>query len=88
MLYICPEIQIAVHSVGICGSDVHYLTHGAIGDFVVNAPMLLGHESSGTVTKLGEGVVNLKVGKNIIFLLCHTFTFAKFLTVNPHYIRF
>ena len=57
------EVQIAVHSVGICGSDVHYLTKGAIGDFVVNAPMLLGHESSGTVTKLGEGVTNLKVGK-------------------------
>jgi len=57
------EVQIAVHSVGICGSDVHYLTHGSIGDFIVKAPMLLGHESSGTVTKLGVGVTNLKVGK-------------------------
>lgn len=57
------EVQIAVHSVGICGSDVHYLTHGEIGDFVVKAPMLLGHESSGTVTLLGDGVTNLKVGK-------------------------
>ena len=64
---VCTEVQIAVHSVGICGSDVHYFTHGAIGDFIVNAPMLLGHESSGTVTKLGEGVTNLKVGKIIIF---------------------
>ena len=60
------EVQIAVHSVGICGSDVHYLTHGAIGDFIVKAPMMLGHESSGTVTKLGEGVTNLKVGKSFI----------------------
>jgi len=71
------EVQIAVHSVGICGSDVHYLTHGAIGDFIVSAPMLLGHESSGTVTKLGEGVMNLKVGKVIIFPVfytCHSFT--------------
>lgn len=59
------EVQIAVHSVGICGSDVHYLTKGAIGDFIVNAPMLLGHESSGTVTKLGEGVTNLKVGDRV-----------------------
>jgi len=59
---VSTEVQIAVHSVGICGSDVHYLTHGAIGNFVVKAPMLLGHESSGTVTKVGDGVTNLKVG--------------------------
>jgi L-iditol 2-dehydrogenase len=59
------EVQIAVNSVGICGSDVHYLTHGAIGDFVVKAPMLLGHESSGTVTKLGVGVTHLKVGDRV-----------------------
>ena len=65
------EVQIAVHSVGICGSDVHYLTHGAIGDFIVKAPMLLGHESSGTVTKLGAGVTNLKVGEiRILLLIC------------------
>jgi len=59
------EVQIAVHSVGICGSDVHYLTHGEIGDFVVKAPMLLGHESSGTVTLLGDEVTNLKVGDRV-----------------------
>jgi len=63
------EVQITVHSVGICGSDVHYLTHGAIGDFIVKAPMLLGHESSGTVSKLGAGVTNLKVGEICIPLL-------------------
>ena len=57
------EVQIAVHSVGICGSDVHFWTNGAIGDFVVRAPMVLGHESSGTVSKLGPGVENLKVGE-------------------------
>ena len=58
------EVQVAVHSVGICGCDVHYWTHGAIGDFIVKAPMVLGHESSGTVTKVGEGVVHLKVGQH------------------------
>jgi len=66
---VSTEVQIAVHSVGICGSDVHYLTHGAIGNFVVKAPMLLGHESSGTVTKVGDGVTNLKVGKMIVLVL-------------------
>ena len=48
--------------VGICGSDVKYWTAGAIGDFIVKAPMLLGHEASGVVSKLGPGVTNLKVG--------------------------
>ena len=48
-------------SVGICGSDVHYWTHGAIGDFVVNAPMILGHEAAGVVAKVGSNVQDLKV---------------------------
>ncbi|KAF6023182.1 hypothetical protein EB796_018515 [Bugula neritina] len=59
------EVQIAVHSTGICGSDVSYYTKGFIGDFVVREPMVLGHESSGIVSKLGEGVTNLKVGDRV-----------------------
>ena len=34
-------VKIAIHTVGVCGSDVHYYTHGKIGPFVVNAPMVL-----------------------------------------------
>lgn len=49
-------------SVGICGSDVSYYTKGYIGDFVVKAPMVLGHETAGVVSKVGAGVRNLKVG--------------------------
>lgn len=48
--------------VGICGSDVHYLKHGRISDFVVREPMIMGHEASGTVVKVGSKVKNLKVG--------------------------
>ena len=51
--------------VGICGSDVHYWTNGGIGDFIVRAPMLLGHESSGVVSKVGPGVTDLKIGEAI-----------------------
>lgn len=47
---------------GICGSDVHYLVHGAIGHYIVKEPMVIGHEASGIVEKLGNGVKNLKVG--------------------------
>jgi D-arabinose 1-dehydrogenase-like Zn-dependent alcohol dehydrogenase len=55
-----------MQKVGICGSDVKYWTAGAIGDFIVRAPMLLGHEASGIITKLGPGVTNLKVGNALL----------------------
>jgi L-iditol 2-dehydrogenase len=53
-----------MHSVGICGSDVHYWQNGRIGDFVVKKPMVLGHEAAGRVVKVGSAVKNLKEGKN------------------------
>lgn len=52
-----------MQTVGICGSDVHYWKHGRCGDFILNAPMVLGHEPSATVAAVGEGVTHLKVGK-------------------------
>ena len=42
------------HTVGICGSDVHYYEYGAIGPFVVRSPMILGHEAAGTITEIGS----------------------------------
>lgn len=59
------EALIAVRSVGICGSDVHYLTHGRIGSFVVRAPMVIGHESAGEVAAVGPGVTSLKPGDRV-----------------------
>jgi D-xylulose reductase len=59
------EVRIRIHTVGVCGSDVHYYTHGRIGPFVVNAPMVLGHEAAGTVVEVGEGVTHLKVGDRV-----------------------
>eukprot|EP00128_Syssomonas_multiformis_P008003 Colp12_sorted_trinity150504_noHs@19368 len=59
------EVQISMRSVGICGSDVHYWTHGRIGDFVCTGPMVLGHESSGVVVAVGEGVTHLQPGDRV-----------------------
>lgn len=52
-------------SVGICGSDVHYLAHGRIGDFVMTGPMIIGHEAAGVVAKVGAAVSTLKVGDRV-----------------------
>jgi D-xylulose reductase len=59
------DVRIAIHTVGICGSDVHYYTHGAIGPFVVREPMVLGHEASGTVIEVGAAVTTLKPGDRV-----------------------
>ncbi|XP_062998341.1 sorbitol dehydrogenase [Elgaria multicarinata webbii] len=59
------EVLLKMHSVGICGSDVHYWEHGRIGDFVVKSPMVLGHEASGTVFKVGSSVTKLKKGDRV-----------------------
>lgn len=59
------DVQIKIHSVGICGSDVHYYQHGRIGPFVVKAPMVLGHEAAGVVLATGENVTHLSVGDRV-----------------------
>ena len=59
------EVLIKIGYVGICGSDVHYFETGAIGDFVVKPPFVLGHEAAGTVVALGEGVDSLKKGDRV-----------------------
>lgn len=59
------DVRIKIHTVGICGSDVHYYSHGKIGHFVVHEPMILGHEASGTVTETGSEVTDLKAGDRV-----------------------
>ena len=59
------EVRVRIARIGVCGSDLHYYTHGRIGDFVVNAPLVLGHEASGTVEAVGQDVTRLKVGDRV-----------------------
>jgi len=56
------EVQVRVGAVGICGSDVHSYSEGAIGDTPCVYPMVLGHEPAGTVVKVGAGVTGLAPG--------------------------
>lgn len=57
------EVLVEIAAVGICGSDVHYFEHGRIGSYVVTAPMVVGHESAGTIIAAGADVEPSRVGE-------------------------
>lgn len=59
------DVLIKIKSVGVCGSDIHYYREGRIGSFVVREPLILGHESSGIVERVGKDVKNLKEGDRV-----------------------
>ena len=59
------EILVEIRAVGVCGSDIHYYEEGRIGSFVVREPLILGHESMGTVVALGEGATKHEVGERV-----------------------
>jgi len=57
------QVRISMEAGGICGSDLHYYNHGGFGSVRLREPMVLGHEVSGRVEALGEGVTGLEVGQ-------------------------
>ncbi|XP_053669695.1 sorbitol dehydrogenase-like [Anopheles nili] len=59
------EVLIEMDCVGICGSDVHYISHGGFGDYKLKDKLVLGHESSGVVVEIGQAVKHLKVGDRV-----------------------
>jgi len=74
------EVQVRVSSVGICGSDLHAATEGAIGDTPNQYPMVLGHEPSGTVETVGEGVTGWSRGDRVALepaLYCYHCEFCR-----------
>lgn len=56
------EVLIRMARGGICGSDLHYYQHGGFGTIRLKEPMILGHEVSGYVDQVGEGVTDLSPG--------------------------
>ena len=64
----CPgkdEVLVRLEYVGICGGDIHYFETGRIGDFVVDPPFVLGHEPSGVVVEVGDGITHLRPGDKV-----------------------
>jgi L-iditol 2-dehydrogenase len=59
------QVLVQVAAVGICGSDVHYFHDGRIGDFVVEEPMILGHEAAGVIVEVGSAVSPSRIGERV-----------------------
>lgn len=59
------EVLVKIEYVGICGSDLHYYEFGRIGNYIVEPPFVLGHETSGIVVEVGADVSHLKVGDKV-----------------------
>lgn len=59
------DVLVEVAAVGVCGSDVHYWDDGRIGSFVVEAPLVLGHEASGVVVERGPHASRHEVGTRV-----------------------
>lgn len=57
------QVEIRLATGGICGSDLHYFNHGGFGAIRLREPMVLGHEVSGHITALGQGVTGLALGQ-------------------------
>jgi L-idonate 5-dehydrogenase len=56
------EVQVRLATGGVCGSDLHYYNHGGFGTVRLKEPMILGHEVSGWISALGEGVDDFEIG--------------------------
>src|SRR3954452_16067568 len=59
------EVLVRIGAVGVCGSNVHYYDHGRIGPYVVDHPLVLGHEAGGVVEHVGSGVTSLVEGQRV-----------------------
>jgi len=60
------EVLVRMKAVGVCLSDVHYVTAGRVGPYVVEKPLILGHECAGEVVRVGRQVKKLKVGDRVV----------------------
>lgn len=59
------QVLVRVTAVGVCGSDTHFYRNGAIGDIVVQGPLVLGHETAGEIVAVGDGVDPNRVGTRV-----------------------
>lgn len=78
------EVQVRVRAVGICGSDVHNFTEGSVGDQPTLYPMVIGHEPTGEIVKLGTGVSGVAVGDKAVLEPAHYCYHCEFCMTGHH----
>lgn len=59
------HVMVRVRRAGICGSDIHYYSHGKIGSFIPKRPFVLGHEFAGEVVSVGDGASSTLIGQRV-----------------------
>ncbi|GAA5854753.1 hypothetical protein JCM8547_004058 [Rhodosporidiobolus lusitaniae] len=59
------DVLVALKAISVCGSDIHFLCHGGVGDYVARQPLILGHETADVVIKVGSNVTNVKAGDRV-----------------------
>lgn len=78
------EVRVDIAAGGICGSDLHYYNHGGFGTVRLREPMVLGHEVSGQVTEIGEGVSAVKPGQLVAVSPSRPCYTCKFCRIGRH----
>ena len=64
------DVEIAMRRTGICGSDMHYFSHGQVGSFVPKTSFVLGHEFAGESIGVGTGLAPAPIGGRVTVVLC------------------
>ena len=59
------EVLVRLHATGVCGSDMHTFSEGAVAGLHADYPSVLGHEPSGEVVEAGPGVTDLAQGARV-----------------------
>ena len=59
------DVLVRVSTVGVCGSDTHYYRDGRVGSFVVDGPLVLGHEAAGTIVAVGDAQDAARIGQRV-----------------------
>ena len=60
------DVLVKIKAVGICGSDMHFYKEGRIGQFIVNEPIILGHECAGEIVAKGPNVKGRSIGEHVV----------------------
>lgn len=59
------HVLLRIKRAGICGSDIHYYSHGKIGGFIPKRPFVLGHEFAGEVVSAGDAAGSSLIGRRV-----------------------